>query len=446
VLLVLLLSFFSASLESCLICAWPHDATVNHRGQCVISVTTQANLSAGCYIWCDAWARSSGVSQTATPMVSSADDANAGRCVCQRASSAGTVQYTYRTTSNCPVNEIGQSDEVINSWLQDDFYNSQNRSQDNNIGWSKSGESSPFQGAGDVSLSGGITGHVYMDDVIKDIDYRAQSVYGAVNLSFAPRFDHLDSAMFNLRDSVSTLAAGLRSIATADQLDHAVASLNYAINSHGGGGSPDVVDFSGVTNAINASTKSILDSLGKIAARKGSDSGTDSGTDSINLSGVNSRLDKLNKSTSGVSSSVDSFSGRFSEYAKNQGAYRSADSLNGKGWQDSVNKAISGGSGDGSWNGDSSSVFNSNSSQASTNEGAIESEMSALKTDLKSSSCTEFPPLTVHLPLFDVDLSLGDEFNRYPALLVVLRMMGRLVGGLAGFLLFLRSLQGKKGD
>ena len=76
-----------------------------------------------------------------------------------------------------------------------------------------------------------------------------------------------------------------------------------------------------------------------------------------------------------------------------------------------------------------------------SNQSAIQQEMGGFLTDLKSGSCTEFPSFHVDLPLYGNSIDLGSEINRYPFLLLICRMLGRMVGGICGFMLVFRSVQ-----
>jgi len=281
--LFLFLSIYGYSASDCAKCSWPRESTVNQRGQCVIGWGNQSGLDVTCHNWC--------LTQNAegyalpTDLILPSKSSTGEQCVCKWYDESNNLQYITRPINNCPASWIGPSDDNLNSWAADDFFNSQNKQQDDNAGWSKSGEDSPFHAAGDVSLSGGLTGHVYMDDVIKAIDYRAQSVYGAVSLSFSPRFNHVDSALSGLRDSLGTLSAIEGNRASSSQLSGVQDNLMYAINSRTGGGASS----SDVSDAF-ARTAASIDALRDALA---SDSGSGEGTD---LSGVLSGIRSIKTS------------------------------------------------------------------------------------------------------------------------------------------------------
>lgn len=108
-LFLLILDLFGFSQIECDICGWPYRTGVNSEGKCYVGQGLQAGLEGGCYVWCDAWARQSGVSQPATPVLTFWQDAGGAICKCQRLERDGGIGYNTRPTAAC---EWGYSNEV----------------------------------------------------------------------------------------------------------------------------------------------------------------------------------------------------------------------------------------------------------------------------------------------------------------------------------------------
>lgn len=107
--LLLFSSFFGYSQNECDICGWPYKTGVNNQGKCFVGEGLQSGLEGGCYLWCDAWARQSGVSQSATPVLTFWQDAGGAICKCQRLEQSGEVGYNTRPIAAC---DWAYSDEV----------------------------------------------------------------------------------------------------------------------------------------------------------------------------------------------------------------------------------------------------------------------------------------------------------------------------------------------
>lgn len=139
--ILFLFSLFSYSQMECDICSWPWAAGVNTQGQCYLLYEngvplSQGGLQAGCYTYCDAWARSSGNSMPATPMLSFSDVGGAISCQCQRLNAWGEIEYRSRPSGSC---DWGYSDAVqrhydsisqnLSPAKRDSFYIDPNKAQ-----------------------------------------------------------------------------------------------------------------------------------------------------------------------------------------------------------------------------------------------------------------------------------------------------------------------------
>lgn len=109
-LALVFLTVFGYSQIECDICSWPYTAGVNSQGKCYLSYQgLQSGLQSGCYVYCDAWARSNSVQQPATPMLSFSEGAGGVSCQCQRLNTWSGVEYRTRPTGAC---DWGYSDQV----------------------------------------------------------------------------------------------------------------------------------------------------------------------------------------------------------------------------------------------------------------------------------------------------------------------------------------------
>lgn len=139
--ILFLFSLFSYSQIECDICSWPWAAGVNTQGQCYLLYEdgvplSQGGLQSGCYTYCDAWARASGNSMPATPMLSFSDVGGAISCQCQRLNAWGEIEYRSRPSGSC---DWGYSDAVqrhydsisqnLSPAKRDSFYIDPNRAQ-----------------------------------------------------------------------------------------------------------------------------------------------------------------------------------------------------------------------------------------------------------------------------------------------------------------------------
>lgn len=457
-LFAFLFSLFGATFDYCNICAWPYVATVNYRNQCVIGWSKQSDLDNTCVNWCllrasdRGWFKRAQTADNAYALIIPSKSPS-GSCVCAGYTENDVFEQAVRPQNSCPSNVLGPSNDEIINWMNTPSGSQYGQSSSTDALYQKQAPSATMPWMSSATMpqwyytpsglnyvpgvpidlsNSGLAMASGLADVNRDIKDRVDKLAAKMDAGF----DSVISPLSRVGDSLATTLAVARNAASGDQLSQVQDNLMYAINSRSGGSGSSDVDLTGVTDAINASNRSILDSLGKVAARsQGSDSGDG---DAVDLSGVNSRLDKVNKNTLWTTQAVDSFNSSFGDYAKRQDSRYSSDSSYGSYVYDSLKRN---GFGIGGLSSDSTSWFNNQSSQASTNQTAVNEELTGMAADIKSSSCVDFPSLKTDVPFLNIVIDLGSEINRYPFLLVIMRMLGRLMGGISGFMLVFRAIQ-----
>lgn len=452
-ILALLLSFFGANSSDCTLCAWPNVATSNQRGECVIGVGLQANLSGSCTLWCTAWGNQVSGQTLSNHLVSF--DASSSSCICQRLSSSGVTEYASRPRKSCT--SWGPSDDYINSmkdyspstttWDQSYYSSFQNYGSPD----SYQRMTSPItQIQGTLNLPNGlgyIDANLDMSQFISQMNLHnswfTTTVRNDISLSATHVQHQLDSAhrsimqkMQTLDSSMNYINAKVSGLASANDLQGAFDRLNYAINSRSGGGaSSDPTDLSGVLSSIAAARADNL------AATAGVQESLDAMN--INLAGrVSAVGDSVSSLRAGIGAIGDSLKGV-------KGAVEASGRLIDSGatarWRlDHDSGALAGdglrskfdsvrGSEDGSskWSAESTGVFTGYAKSNETHLSDISNSLESMKTFLLGNSCTEFPSWSVSV--MGANYDLGSNFNSWPLIFTLMRFLGRFAGAFMGF-------------